>query len=300
MIEHEYIYNHYLFIFHSNIILHCAVSAEGKTIITPSITETMTTAIYLSTHSFWTVNSDENVIQSFIRASSHYNTSPSLHQELLKRPSLLIHIHKNPNMSPSSPASPVQELQMLSNYVPPTNLPNPKETKSMTMLSFYSFPLPPIHHPDRFADMLKKSWEPFCVLGRVYVAQEGVNAQMAVPTNVMPNFMDCCKSIQELADGLDSPLDWQKAGYDMPPDEWHRKINKAKNNPNMDQKSNETKPLLLDCRNHYETVVGRFDLSEPLNTENFRDSWNVLEKRLKDVPRDFPIMTYCTGGTLHN
>jgi len=55
-------------------------------------------------------------------------------------------------------------------------------------------------------------------------------------------------------------------------------------------------PIVLDCRNDYETQVGKFELAEPLNTANFRDSWDVLKDRLKDVPKDAPIMTYCTGG----
>jgi len=78
----------------------------------------------------------------------------------------------------------------------------------------------------------------------------------------------------------------------MPPEEWHRKIKDAKEGTLND----EDKPLLLDCRNQYETGVGRFDLAEPLNTETFRESWDALKERLQDVPKDAPIMTYCTGG----
>lgn len=78
----------------------------------------------------------------------------------------------------------------------------------------------------------------------------------------------------------------------MPAREWHERIKDAKDGKTKE----EEKPLLLDCRNQYETGVGRFDLAEPLNTENFRDSWSALEERLKDVPKDAPIMTYCTGG----
>ena len=33
-----------------------------------------------------------------------------------------------------------------------------------------------------------------------------------------------------------------------------------------------------------------------MDTTNFRESWDVLSKRLEDVPKDAPIMTYCTGG----
>jgi len=80
------------------------------------------------------------------------------------------------------------------------------------------------------------------------------------------------------------------------------------------------KPIILDCRNKYETGVGRFVGAEPLETEvspnihhlssyihycklislrsaqSFRESFDVIKERLKDVPKDQPIMSYCTGG----
>ena len=59
------------------------------------------------------------------------------------------------------------------------------ESKSMTMLLFYSFPPNGgIEDPEDFALILRKKWKPFGALGRVYVAKEGVNPQMSVPTNV--------------------------------------------------------------------------------------------------------------------
>ena len=103
---------------------------------------------------------------------------------------------------------------------------------------------------------------------------------------------------QIVADGLEEPLDWQNAGYDMPPLEWHEKLKKAReaSSSSEDDNSNTELPIVLDCRNNYETQVGKFELAEPLNTDNFRESWDVLKDRLKDVPKDAPIMTYCTGG----
>jgi UPF0176 protein len=53
---------------------------------------------------------------------------------------------------------------------------------------------------------------------------------------------------------------------------------------------------VLDCRNKFESEVGRFDRAIPLNTTTFRESWDVLSNLLKDRPKDTPIMTYCTGG----
>ncbi len=36
--------------------------------------------------------------------------------------------------------------------------------------------------------------------------------------------------------------------------------------------------------------------AQALNTSFFRESWDVLKEQLKDVPKDKPILTYCTGG----
>jgi UPF0176 protein len=83
----------------------------------------------------------------------------------------------------------------------------------------------------------------------VYVATEGVNAQMSVPTNVLENFKAACESLplfsglylncdhqmttkefeeskpfkalhvrvreQIVADGFKAPLDWEKSGREV-------------------------------------------------------------------------------------
>jgi predicted sulfurtransferase len=63
----------------------------------------------------------------------------------------------------------------------------------------------------------------------------------------------------------------------MPPLEWHDKL-KAAREKRRAGPCDEDLPLILDCRNEYETDVGRFEGAEPLNTENFRDSWDVLKE----------------------
>ena len=285
-----------------------------------------------SGNTFWDINSDEDVEKTFAAADKFFDENKN---SLLKRPSIMILVKRDPNAPPPPP--------------PPAyldDMADPSETTSMTMLSFYAFPPGEgIVDPEQFATDLRKQWLPFHVLGRVYVAKEGVNAQMSCPTNVLTNFIQCCKSIPELAymengvnidpvtlsmeeyavagtpseggqpsppfrrlhirvrsqvvaDGLDKSLDWQSAGYDMPPMEWHetlQKIKQQKQNDNQDKTAVET-PVILDCRNSYETDVGIFEGAEPLGTVNFRDSWDVLRERLADTPKDAPIMAYCTGG----
>ena len=288
----------------------------------------------------WPIENNDDVIKTFQAADTFFQQS----SQQLKRPSIQISVLKDPNAPPPPP--PPEYLK---------DMQDPKSSPTMTMISFYAFPPGGIHDPDAFAMDLSKKWKPFAALGRVYVAEEGVNAQMSVPTNVLTNFMQCCRSILELeymendinvdpkpltteefavagvpvngkpsppfrnlhirvrnqivADGLledgNVSLDWQSAGYDMPPLEWHDKIKKAKlarqqSNENVGSGAAEENfpdlPIVLDCRNKYETDVGIFDGAEPLDTENFRDSWDVLKARLEDTPKDAPIMTYCTGG----
>jgi predicted sulfurtransferase/predicted O-methyltransferase YrrM len=283
----------------------------------------------------WHLETDEDVRNAFAQAERYFQR----HQEegeanssLLKRPTLVIHVAKDPNAPPPLPTP--SYLQ---------DMPDPLMSPTMTMLSFYAFPPNGgISDPESTSDQLKRLWRPFRALGRVYVANEGINAQMSVPTNVLTNFLKCCTLSQDeggelshvlggymenginidpipvemgefranpafknlhirvrsqiVADGLAKKLDWQSAGYDMPPLEWHQKLKEAREAQEKGVKNGRQLPIVLDCRNDYETQVGRFLLSEPLDTVNFRDSWNVLKERLRDVPKDAPIMTYCTGG----
>lgn len=54
---------------------------------------------------------------------------------------------------------------------------------------------PPSPHQIKqlLAKKLRAVWEPFGALGRVYVASEGINAQMAVPATVFDNFAAACE-----------------------------------------------------------------------------------------------------------
>ena len=209
-------------------------------------------------------------------------------------------------------------------------MPDPRLAETMQMVSFYKFFAPPIEDEfalDLLAKKLRAVWEPFGALGRVYVASEGINAQMAVPATVFPNFAEACASLTELknvflnrdrevgmeeymnepafdalhirireqvvADGgmeggraggrKGEEFDWQDCGAGMNPREWHEKVD-------------DPKVLVLDCRNEFESEVGRFVSAEPLNTSFFRESWDVLKRRLVDVPKETEILTYCTGG----
>ena len=96
-------------------------------------------------------------------------------------------------------------------------------------------------------------------------------------------------------------LDWERAGTELDPSDWHAMLEQRAGSKDADttatlKAGTGSAPLLLDCRNDYESAAGTFEGAEPLNTRIFSESWDVLRERLTDVPRDQPIMTFCTGG----
>jgi predicted sulfurtransferase len=233
-------------------------------------------------------------------------------------------------------------------------MPDPDRTPSFTLVSFYRFCN--IADPDQVIADMRSLWQPFKVYGRVYVAEEGVNAQMAVPTNVLTYFeaassmidalrdqderkgdvhnssrevisdstavfrVNCDSRVmsvdefhmhapfralhirrrkQILVDGLPEPLDWRGVHDELSPREWHELVPSSSSSSHSasSTKANYAKPpVILDCRNKYESDVGRFDGAIPLDTNTFQESWAALETILKDTDPNTPIMTYCTGG----
>ena len=200
-------------------------------------------------------------------------------------------------------------------------LPNglrPEEAEQWIMVSFYR--LHSLHDPEDLARRLRAAWEPLGVLGRVYVAREGINAQVSVPDNMLELFkqtvtahseldgvyLNCDEPLSKeyapfsklqikprkhvLADGLPRSLDWRENGAKLSPAEWHSKVEQ------LNEKEESTKPILIDIRNFYESEVGLFKGAKALDTVTFRDTWDALKETLKGVSKEKEILTYCTGG----
>lgn len=212
---------------------------------------------------------------------------------------LQLHVHPNPGLFP--PNSGVNA--------------DPWEASSFTMVSFYTYS--DISDPAALQAKLFGEWNRFNALGRVYVATEGVNAQMAIPSNVFSDFVAATRKIslfrdvrfnvdhempreefakqepfsalhirlrkQIVTDGLDCKLDLSQAGKELSPLEWHEKIA-------------DPSAVILDCRNTYETDIGKFQNAIPLSTHTFQGSWEAMQEILQGKPKDTPIYTYCTGG----
>jgi UPF0176 protein len=176
-------------------------------------------------------------------------------------------------------------------------------------LSFYKYHQ--LADPERFRNELFMMLDQLGVFGRIYVASEGINAQLSVPERHFEDFKtqlyaipflngvrfniaidDDGKSFYKLtikvrdkivADGLnDDTFDVTKRG---------KHLNAREFNTLADQPDT----IIVDLRNHYESEVGYFQNALRPDVETFREALPIVEKLLQH-DKDKPIIMYCTGG----
>jgi len=182
--------------------------------------------------------------------------------------------------------------------------------KERLTISFYQYAK--IGNPQVFRDTLFIKWESIDVLGRIYVAHEGVNAQLSLPADKFNDFKEHLDTISFLigirlnvareqdnksflklkvkvknkivADGLDDDtFDPMDVGVHLKAD----KFNEIIDDPNT---------VLIDMRNHYETEIGHFKNAITPDVDTFRESLPIIEEDLKEHKEDKNLVMYCTGG----
>ncbi len=176
-------------------------------------------------------------------------------------------------------------------------------------LSFYRYVI--IDTPNEYRDELYKRWDALNIKGRIYVAREGVNAQLSVPEEHFEAFKkdiqndkylkdvpfkiaveDDGKSFYKLllkvrkkivADGLnDDAFDVTNVGKHLSAKEF---------NEALEQEGT----VVVDMRNHYESEVGRFENAICPDVDTFREELEWVTENLKDK-KEKKVLLYCTGG----
>lgn len=177
-------------------------------------------------------------------------------------------------------------------------------------LSFYAYAK--IENPKKFRDDLFIAWNALDALGRIYVAHEGINAQMSIPADQFEAFRatleeyDFMKGIRLnvaveqddhsflkltikvrnkiVADGLnDETFDVTNKGIHLKAKEFNQLLE----DPNT---------IVVDFRNHYESEVGHFEGAITPDVENFRESLPIINEQLQNYKDDKNLLMYCTGG----
>lgn len=178
-------------------------------------------------------------------------------------------------------------------------------------LSFYTYAN--IADPQKFRDELFIKWSALDVLGRIYVAKEGINAQLSLPA---PNFNEFRnhlysysfldnirlniavehdnKSFLKLkikvrdkivADGLDDlSFDPTNIGTHLKAKDFNEMVS----DPNT---------IVIDMRNHYESEIGHFEGAITPDVDTFRESLPIIDELLQAHKKDDKnLLMYCTGG----
>lgn len=184
------------------------------------------------------------------------------------------------------------------------------EAEPRTTVSFYKYFT--INDAKAFRDALYVQFTQLNVFGRVYVATEGINAQISVPASRYEAFRtmlygfdpalnnlrmnialdDDGKSFWVLrmkvrerivADGItDESFDASDVGGYLKAGE----VNTLLDDPDV---------VFVDMRNHYEYEVGHFDKALEIPADTFRDQLPMAVDMLQDS-KDKKIVMYCTGG----
>ncbi|MGQ1946641.1 oxygen-dependent tRNA uridine(34) hydroxylase TrhO [Geofilum sp. OHC36d9] len=183
------------------------------------------------------------------------------------------------------------------------------ETFKRRTLSFYRYVQ--IDEPNIFRDELYKGLDELQCNGRIYVAKEGINAQMNVPEphiNALLNYLESIPQLRGMqikwaieesmpsfiklivrvrpkivADGLnDNMVDLNNVGNRLSPIEFH-------------ELSDKQDVIVVDMRNNYESEVGRFVNAYCPDASTFREEVELVVNELEDK-KDKKILLYCTGG----
>src|SRR6188474_1931469 len=176
-------------------------------------------------------------------------------------------------------------------------------------ISFYCYFK--IEDPEKFRNDLYRHLKEIGVLGRIYVASEGINAQISLPTANLEAFRSYLYSIEPL-NGLRLNVavdDDGKSFYVLDIKVRNKIVADGINDPSFDMAnrgryvnaeqfnklSNDPDTVIIDMRNHYEFEVGHFENAIEIPSDTFREQLPMAAEMMQDK-KDKNIIMYCTGG----
>ena len=176
------------------------------------------------------------------------------------------------------------------------------------VISFYRYV--EIENAKALRNLLFEEWSKLNVLGRVYLASEGINAQVSIPEPLLNRFRNLVDSVASLkgvafnfgaeksklsfyklaikvkkqivADGLkEVDFDLNNIGKKLSALDWNKKMDDG--------------AIVVDMRNHYESEVGHFNGAVLPQSVTFKEELPMVVDLLKGKEDD-TVMLYCTGG----
>ncbi|MGZ3899727.1 MAG: oxygen-dependent tRNA uridine(34) hydroxylase TrhO [Bacteroidia bacterium] len=184
-----------------------------------------------------------------------------------------------------------------------------EETVERKTISFYRYVTIP--DPQKIRDELYKTWSSFNCFGRIYIANEGINAQMSVPADQWDAFVKHLNTISYFKEvPFKHAVDGNgKSFYKLIIKVREKIVSDGINDPDFDPSHTGTylsakefneamqdkDTIVVDMRNHYESEVGRFEGAFCPDADTFREELPQVIEHLKGK-EDKKILMYCTGG----
>lgn len=175
-------------------------------------------------------------------------------------------------------------------------------------ISFYRYVL--ITDPDVLRMKLYKEWNELGVLGRIYLAPEGVNAQLCIPEHNFEKFRKAIDAREEFKDvpfkvGLEDSMSFIKLNiktrkqivadgltiddYDI------TNVGNHLEPEEFNQAMEDPETIVVDMRNHYESRIGHFQGAITPDVDTFKEQLPMVKNNLKGN-EEKKILLYCTGG----
>lgn len=174
--------------------------------------------------------------------------------------------------------------------------------------SFYKYK--DISVPNELRDELYEVWNKMGVFGRVYIADEGINAQVSIPqpnweifkksvlSNDLFRGIIIKKAIQEGSSFYKLKIKVRKelVAYDVPKESYDmKKVGKHLTASDYNLAIESKDSTVVDMRNYYESEIGRFENAIIPDVETSKELLPEVKKLLKGKENE-KILLYCTGG----
>lgn len=182
------------------------------------------------------------------------------------------------------------------------------ESFSRITCSFYRYTT--INDVSLFRDALYKEWIQLNIFGRVYISNEGINAQVSCPKHKWDAFISSINSYDILKDILVKravrdgksfyklviKVKKEIVAYNVNSKDYDMNVvGKHLNAKEFNNELEKEDAIAVDMRNYYESEVGRFDKAITPDVDTSRELLPAVKKMLNGHEFN-PILLYCTGG----
>jgi len=182
-----------------------------------------------------------------------------------------------------------------------------REKFNRVTLSFYKYV--ELSNLEKLRDEMFLKLNELNILGRIYIASEGINAQISVPKHHVNNFKKTIFLTKEFKDilfkhavaegssflKLTIKIKEEIVAYKISKNEYDlNKIGKHLNSIEFN-KAIDDGAIVVDMRNYYEGEIGKFENAIIPDVERSQELLPEVKNILKKH-KDNKILMYCTGG----